>query len=61
MMRLEKAIEIVSLSAYGGSTTFDQDYKDAQKLLIEAAKRLNLVRSYGNKLAQAPLPGEETL
>ena len=43
-MTLEKAIEILANSAYGGSTTFDQDFKDAEKLGIEALGRVQLYR-----------------
>lgn len=61
MMSLPKAIEIVTEIAKMPQPWLIQDESDALKLLIVAARRLNLVRSYGNKIAQAPLPGEETL
>jgi len=35
-MTIDKAIEILSASAYWGMTTLDQDFKDACKLGIEA-------------------------
>lgn len=38
-MTIEKAIEILSESAWHGSTTLNQDYYDALKLGIEALKR----------------------
>lgn len=57
-MKLEKAIEIVSLSANAGMTTFNQDYKNAQKLLIEAGKRIEQCRIKDAALVELPLPGE---
>lgn len=57
-MRLDKAIEIVSDSANRGITTFNQDYKDAQKLLIEAGKSILAYRRWGRNNLPQPLQGE---
>jgi len=57
-MKLGKAIEILSESANAGMTTFNQDYKDAQKLGIEATKELVKLRNSGILGAWKPLPGE---
>jgi hypothetical protein len=38
-MTIDKAILILSWSADMGVTTFDQDFKDAERLGIEALKR----------------------
>jgi len=43
-MKIDTAIEILSDSANRGITTFNQDYKDAQKLGIEALKRVRQCR-----------------
>ncbi len=43
-MKLTEAIKIVSDSCYRGVTTFDQDFKDAQKLLIEAGIAIQAIR-----------------
>ena len=57
-MKLEKAIEIVSDSANAGMTTFNDEYKQAQRLLISAGKVIQWGR--GNPLYVIPrlLPGE---
>ena len=57
-MTIDKAIAILSDSAYGGMTTLDQHFKDACKLGIEALTIIQKERrdslSYTGKL----LPGE---
>lgn len=53
-----KAIEILSLSANTGVTTFDQDFKDAEKLGIEALKRHKNRASTTFAGMMEPLPGE---
>lgn len=55
---IEKAIEILSNSAFSGSTTFDQDFRDAEKLGIEAMKRISLLRDGLLQLQVLLLPGE---
>lgn len=57
-MKLDKAIEILSASANKGVTTFNQDYKDAQKLLIEAGKKLIALRTGTAYTYGDLLPGE---
>lgn len=57
-MTLEKAIQILSDSAHLGMTTFNQDFKDAQKLGIEALKRCRLARKETSFVGPALLPGE---
>ena len=57
-MNIPKAIKILSDSANRGMTTFDQDLKDAQRLGVEALKRLDLCRAKGDLLDLTPLPGE---
>lgn len=39
-MNINKAIELLSESANMGTTTFDQDFKDAELLGIEALKAI---------------------
>lgn len=57
-MKVSKAIEILSESANAGMTTFNQDYKDAQKLGIEALKRVKQCRSAPYGRLEDILPGE---
>lgn len=57
-MKLEKAIEILSDSANRGITTFNQDYKDAQRLGIEALKRVQAYKKAHASLHYEPMPGE---
>ena len=57
-MNLPQAIEILADSAYRGTTTLDQDFKDAEKLGIEAMKRFLQLRAYTSSLFLALLPGE---
>ncbi len=57
-MDIDKAIEILSYSAYRGVTTFDQDFKDAEKLGTEAMIKLKKIRlSYPLAMVDL-LPGE---
>ena len=58
-MTLQKAIEIQSDSVYNGITTFNQDFKDSQKLGIEAMKREKANRENHDFVMVGPLPGEE--
>jgi len=57
-MNIDKAIEILSESAYRGVTTFSQDFKDAQILGIAALifyrklKSLNTGEIQGNFLGE---------
>jgi len=57
-MTIDKAIEILSYSANRGTTTFNQDYKDAQKLGIEALIRIRYQRQKPTVPHRTPLPGE---
>ena len=57
-MTIDKAIETLSDSANRGMTTFDQDYKDAQRLGIEALKLLQQQRTYLVHALYPTLPGE---
>lgn len=57
-MKLDEAIEILSDSAHLGMTTFNQDYKDALKLGIEALKRLRQEKDEIPDTLWNPLPGE---
>ena len=57
-MTIDKAIEILSDSANRGMTTFNQDYKEAQKLGIEALKVVQSNRIYGYPNKIPKLPGE---
>jgi len=59
-MLLAKAIEILSDSVYGGSTTFNQDFKDAEKLGLEAMKRIQYQRTMAAPINQPLLKGETT-
>ena len=57
-MTIDKAIDILSTSAYWGMTTLDQNFKDACRLGIEALMIIQKERrdllSYAGEL----LPGE---
>lgn len=55
---IAKAIELLSNSAYLGSTTFDQDFRDAEKLGIEALKWRVEVKKAILPIKLTPLPGE---
>lgn len=57
-MTVKEAIEILSDSAHRGITTFNQDYKDAQKLGIEALKRIKQCRFPPYGRMEDTLPGE---
>lgn len=57
-MNLEKAIEKLSDSANRGMTTFDEDYKTAQKLGIEALKVQYRIKCQLSPKFYHPLPGE---
>jgi len=57
-MNIPKAIEILSDSAYGGSTTFNEKFKESQKLLIEAGKEVTFLRSHIGHAVRRLLPGE---
>lgn len=58
MITIKKAIEILSDSANAGMTTFNQDYKDAQRLGIEALKERAEAKRRGLPLWHELLPGE---
>lgn len=55
---IEKAIEILSNSAYSKATTFNQDFYDSLKLSVEAMKRISLLRDSLLELQLLLLPGE---
>lgn len=57
-MTIDEAIEILSESAYRGSTTFDQRFKAAEKLGIEALKRVKSDREHHYRPKSLTLPGE---
>lgn len=57
-MTLEKAIEILSDSANRGITTYNQDYKDACNLGIQALIRIKYLSSQNPSFLLKPLPGE---
>jgi len=57
-MKLKKAIEVLSDSANAGMTTFNQDFKDAQRLGIEAIKFKQAWRKGQYFPANYLLPGE---
>ncbi len=57
-MKLEKAIQILSDSANSGSTTYDQDFKDAEKLGISALIREKFNRDNPSFVAVGLLPHE---
>jgi len=57
-LKLTTAIEILADSAYSGITTFDQDFRDAEKLLIEAGKLIKRTRQGDPALDGELLPGE---
>lgn len=57
-MKLKKAIEILSASANAGMTTFDEKYKAAQRLGIEALKRVQACRKSIFIPPDKLLPGE---
>lgn len=57
-MNSSKAIEILSDSANKGVTTFNQDYKDALRLGIEALKRIQINRNQTTIEWVTLLPGE---
>lgn len=55
---IEEAIKILSDSADRGMTTFNKDYRGAQRLGIEALKRIRATRQPGGYEVIIPLPGE---
>lgn len=57
-MTLQKAIKILSHSADGGVTTFNEDFKDAEELGIEALKQLIKMRLDNKAPGAWALPGE---
>ena len=57
-MKLEKAIAILSASANMGVTTFDEEYKQAQRLGIEALKLIYEKRTTMSFHPDDLLPGE---
>ncbi len=57
-MKLEKAIEILSDSANRGVTTFNEEFKDAEKLGIEALKDKLINRRASGAVFPDLLPGE---
>lgn len=57
-MTLEEAIGILADSAWGGSTTFDENFRKAEKLGIEAMKLLKDARISSIRLVDLLLPGE---
>ena len=57
-MTIDQAIEILSNSANSGMTTFNQDYKDAQRLGVEALKVVREMRGFAEGWRPTKLPGE---
>lgn len=57
-MTLDQAFEILSQSADRGMNTFKQDFNDAEKMGIEALKRVREARNYSRNWSTAYLPGE---
>ena len=57
-MTLDKAIEILSDSANRGMTTFNQDFRDAENLGIEALKKWKQYRTSDESWWGNLLPGE---
>ncbi len=55
---IAKAIEILSNSAFSGSTTFDQDFRDAEKLGVQAMIRFQTMRQDPHARGFWLLPGE---
>lgn len=55
---MNKAIEILSDEAYGGTVTFNQEWKDAVKLGIEALKEVRRWRAGQPLHLPNLLPGE---
>ena len=58
-MKLEKAIEMLSLTNTFKSTPDNQDLKDAITLGIEALKRVKEARKKVYFTTRSPLPGED--
>ena len=57
-MTIEDAIRILSDSANVGMTTFNQEFKDAERLGIEALEAIRSCRQYPECLFVDLLPGE---
>ena len=57
-MTIAKAIEILSDSAYRGITTFDKNFRDAERLGIEALKLISDFRLHPLVYPYILLPGE---
>lgn len=57
-MKIQKAIEILSESAYGKSFTTGSDFTDALKLGIEALQRIVYLRKDTDCPHYMTLPGE---
>ena len=57
-MKIDKAIEILSDLANRGVATFNQDFKDATKLGIEALKEVREARLMDCRLGHTILRGE---
>ena len=58
-MKLDKAIEVLSLAAYGHALTTGPEFYDALKVGLEAVKRIMYDRSHTLQAYQL-LPGETT-
>lgn len=57
-MKIDEAITILSESANQGMTTFNDKFREAQKLGIEALKRVKIERTGYELYAPDLLPGE---
>lgn len=57
-MKIPEAIEILSRSADAGVTTFNDDFRNAERLGIEALKRVQELRDFNLATAGRILPGE---
>lgn len=56
---LNRAIEVLSESAYAGATTHNQEFKEAEKLGVEALKRVKAYRNRADIRKSFLLPGEK--
>lgn len=57
-MKLEKAIEILNEDINHPTAQFMPELQDAQKLGIEALKRIHAIRTHRSYSVQPSLPGE---
>ena len=60
-MTLVKAIELLTLDLWDTGSVAIEDLRQAQKLCIEAGKRILRQRSLTVPVYQPPLPGEDMI